>query len=37
MKISSIHLENFKQFDNLDIEVRNTLTNDIAKRSECGM
>jgi hypothetical protein len=32
MKISAIHIENFKQFDNLDIEVRNTLTGDIAKR-----
>jgi predicted ATP-dependent endonuclease of OLD family len=29
MKISTIHIENFKQFDNLDIEVRNTLTGDI--------
>ena len=32
MKISRIHLENFKQFNNLDIEVRNGVTGDIAKR-----
>lgn len=32
MKISSIHLENFKQFNNLDIEVRNLVTGNIAKR-----
>jgi energy-coupling factor transporter ATP-binding protein EcfA2 len=32
MKISAIHLENFKQFEHLDIEVRNSLTGEIAKR-----
>jgi len=32
MKISNIHLENFKQFNNLDIEVRNAVTGDIANR-----
>ena len=30
MKISRIHLENFKRFESLTIEVRNNLTGDIA-------
>jgi len=30
MKISRIHLENFKRFKSLEIEVRNNLTGDIA-------
>ncbi|MCP4690214.1 MAG: AAA family ATPase [Desulfobacterales bacterium] len=30
MKIANIHLENFKRFKSLDIEVRNGLTGDIA-------
>jgi len=32
MKVSRIHLENFKRFDRIDIEVRNGLTQDVAER-----
>ncbi len=30
MRVASIHLENFKRFETLDIELRNSLTQDIA-------
>lgn len=32
MKVARIRLENFKRFQNLEIQVRNTLTQDIAER-----
>lgn len=32
MKISRIHLENFKRFETLDIEVKNHLTEDISEQ-----
>ena len=32
MKVASIHLQNFKRFENLEIKLRNSLTGDIADR-----
>lgn len=32
MKVASIHLQDFKRFENLEIKLRNSLTGDIADR-----
>lgn len=32
MKVASIHLKNFKRFEDLKINLRNSLTDDIADR-----
>jgi len=32
MKVAGIHLKNFKRFQDLEIQVRNTLTQDVAER-----
>ena len=32
MKISKIHIENFKRFNSIDIDLTNKLTNDISEK-----
>ena len=32
MKVASIRLQNFKRFEDLEIELRNSLTGDVADR-----